>query len=69
MSQNELIKKIEGLASKYEASQLQRQVYVTDRNKTVNEHIYYNVDMIHAAINANMQISFQRIPSILLLQS
>lgn len=55
----ELIKKIEGLASKYEASQLQRQVYVTDRNKTVNEHIYYNVDMIHAAINANRQISFQ----------
>ena len=31
---NELIKKIEGLASKYEASKLHRQVYVTQRVKT-----------------------------------
>lgn len=56
---NELIKKIEGLASKYEASQLQRQVYVAERVKTMNESIYYNVDMIHTAIASNMQIRFQ----------
>ena len=35
----ELIKKLEKLASKYEATQLQRQVVVADRNKTVNEKI------------------------------
>lgn len=56
---NELIKKIEGLASKYEASKLHRQVYVTGRIKTMNESIYYNVDMIHSAIGANSKITFQ----------
>lgn len=56
---NELIKKIEGLASKYEASKLQRQVYVTKRVKTMNESIYYNVDNIHTAIAGNRQIRFQ----------
>lgn len=55
----ELIGKIEGMASKYEASQLHRQVYVTERIKTGNESIYYNVDMIHTAINTNSQIQFQ----------
>ena len=55
----ELIKKIEGLASKYEASQLQRQVFVTERIKTMNESIYYNVDKLHTAIGSNLQITFQ----------
>lgn len=56
---NELIKKLENLASKYEASQLQRQVYVARRIKTMNESIYYNVDKIHTAIGANVKIKFQ----------
>lgn len=56
---HELIRKIEGLASQYEAKQLQRQVYVADRIKTMNESIYYNVDFIHAAINENVKIRFQ----------
>ncbi|MBD5135503.1 MAG: WYL domain-containing protein [Lachnospiraceae bacterium] len=56
---NELIKKIEGLASKYEASQLQRQVYVAERVKTINENIYYNIDKIHTAISENSKITFQ----------
>ena len=56
---NELIKKIEGLASKYEASQLHRQVFVAGRVKTMNESIYYNVDRIHTAIAENLRITFQ----------
>lgn len=56
---NELIKKIEGFASKYEANQLQRQVYVAERVKTMNESIYLNVDAIHNAIASNHQIRFQ----------
>jgi predicted DNA-binding transcriptional regulator YafY len=56
---NELIRKIEGFASKYEASQLQRQVYVSKRIKTMNESIFYNVDIIHRAIGENSQIVFQ----------
>lgn len=55
----QLIKKIEGFASKYEAKKLHRQVYVQDRIKTMNESIYYNVDKIHQAIGKNVQIKFQ----------
>lgn len=55
----ELIGKIEKLASKTEAKQLQRQVYVANRIKTANESIYYIVDDIHRAIQDNEQISFQ----------
>ena len=56
---NELIKKIEGLASKYEASQLHRQVVVADRVKSENKSILYNVDTIHNAIGSNVKIAFQ----------
>ena len=56
---HELIGKLESLVSYHEASQLQRQVYVSGRVKTINEGIYYNVDVIHNAIAMNKQISFQ----------
>lgn len=56
---NELIEKIERIASKYEAKQLQRQVYVAERIKTMNESIYYIVDIIHNAIANNVKIKFQ----------
>ena len=55
----ELIRKLENLTSKSEAAQLQRQVFVVNRNKTVNENIYYNVDKIHTAISQNTKIRFQ----------
>ncbi|MGN0317063.1 MAG: helix-turn-helix transcriptional regulator [Lachnospira sp.] len=56
---NELIEKLEKLASKYQAKKLQRQVYVTDRVKTINEKIYFNVDKIHTAIYKDVKIRFQ----------
>ena len=56
---NELIKKIESIASNFEAKELQRQVYVSNRIKTMNESIYYNVDCLHESINSNSQITFQ----------
>lgn len=56
---NKLIKKIEGLASIYEAKSLHRQVYVANRIKTKNESVYYNVDDIQKAISDNCKISFQ----------
>lgn len=55
----ELIGKLESLCSKNEARQLHRQVVVTNRNKAVNENIYYNVDMIYNAIAENVKIRFQ----------
>ena len=54
-----LIRKIEALASVYDAQLLQRQVYVAHRIKHMNESIYYNVDTICAAIAGDRQISFQ----------
>lgn len=55
----ELIRKIEHLTGKYEAKQLQRQVYVAGRIKTENESIYYNVDKLHHAIRTDRQITFR----------
>ena len=55
----ELIKKLETLTSKAGASILNRQVFVLDRAKTENEHIYYNVDKIHEAILSDKQICFK----------
>ena len=55
----QLIRKIEALASKYEAKKLQRQVFITGRVKTMNESIYYNVDRLHEAIGTDSQIRFK----------
>lgn len=55
----ELIGKLEQLLSVYEAKSLNRQVVVTNRNKTINENIYYNVDMIYNGIAENVKIRFQ----------
>lgn len=54
-----LIRKIEKLASIHEAQLLQRQVYVKNRIKTMNESIYYNVDAIHDGISQNRKIQFK----------
>lgn len=56
---NELIKKLESLVSIYEAKQLHRQVYVTNRIKAMNESIYYNVDKINEGIMANVKIKYR----------
>lgn len=54
-----LIKKIERLASVHQAKQLERQVVVANRTKTLNEKIYLTVDKIHFAISENKKISFK----------
>ncbi len=54
----QLIKSIEKLASKHDAHQIGRQVFVENRIKSQNESIYYNIDAIHRAIAANKEISF-----------
>ena len=56
---NALISKIEKLTNKYEARKLQRQVYVTNRVKTSNESILYNIDYINEAITDGVKIEFK----------
>ena len=53
-----LICKLEGLASVHQAKQLQRQVFVSGRVKTMNESIYYNIDKLHAAVGERRSVRF-----------
>jgi len=55
----ELIKKLEGLASVYDAGKLRRQVFIQNRVKSMNESIYYSVDSLHEAIADGKKISFK----------
>ena len=56
---SELIGKIEAFASRYQAKNLERQVFVANRIKTMNESIYYTVDYIHTAISSDSKIAFR----------
>ena len=56
---DELIDKITGLVSEYQAKELRRQVEVQGRIKTMNESIYYIVDELHNAILENKKITFE----------
>lgn len=56
---NSLVKKLEGLTSRYRAAQLHRQVTVGGSLKAENEEIFCNVDIIHRAIAENRKICFK----------
>ena len=57
----DLIKKLEGMCSKYEAKELNREVIIANRVKSISSStaLFRNVDAIHRAITANAQVSFQ----------
>ena len=55
----QLIEKLEKLTSRPQGAQLRRQVYVINRVKTSNEQLYYHIDGINEAINANRKITFR----------
>ncbi len=54
-----LIKKIESLCSEKQGASLQRQVFVANRIKNMNESIYRTIDEIHNAILSNSKINFK----------
>lgn len=53
-----LINKLARLAGKYQGSRLVRQMIVSDRVKSTNESIYYNISYVNEAICGKKQISF-----------
>lgn len=53
-----LIRKLGGLASRFDADTLKRQVDLQGRVKTSNRVVFNNVDTLHAAIAAEKQIRF-----------
>ena len=55
----ELISKVKGFVSDYQGKTLQRQVFIDDRVKTMNESVFYNVDEVYTAINDNKKIRFK----------
>lgn len=55
----ELINKLKGLCSDYQALELDRQIYTTNRVKTKAKNVFYNVDVIHKAINSDSMIIFR----------
>lgn len=55
----ELIRRLESLTSRHLAGQLQREVLVSGRIKTMNESIFYNVDSLQSAMAAGKQVTFQ----------
>lgn len=54
-----LIRKLERFTSEYEAKQLQRQIYVQNRIKSMNETVYYTIDSIYTAIAQNCKLQFR----------
>lgn len=56
---DDLIGKLESFASRHQARNLQRQVYVAGRVKTMNESVYYSIDKLHAAIAAGKAVTFK----------
>ncbi|MBO5247680.1 MAG: WYL domain-containing protein [Clostridia bacterium] len=56
---DELIQKLKGLTSEHHARELQRQVTVKNRIKSMNNTTIYSIDTIHCAILHDKQISFQ----------
>ncbi len=55
----QLIKKLTGLMSEPQAKEFRRQILLSGRVKTMNESVYYAVDLVHTAIGRNRQIAFQ----------
>lgn len=55
----QLIEKLKKLASEAQARQLQRQIHVANRVKSMNESIYYLIDGIQQAIADNKKIAFK----------
>jgi len=57
----DLIKKLEGMCSRHDARELNREVIIANRVKSISSstNLFRNVDAIHRAISANAQVSFQ----------
>ena len=54
----EMLKKIEGLASVHQANVLKKQVYIDRRIKSRNESVFYNIDRLDTAIREGKKVSF-----------
>ncbi len=56
-----LLQKLESLVSKWQAEELDKHIFIENRNKCSNEEILYTIDTINEAINKNRKITFSYI--------
>ncbi len=56
---SELIKKLSALTSRHEADLLSRQVYISNRVRSMDDSVYAAIDTVHLAIAKNVQITFK----------
>ena len=54
-----LIEKLSSLTSVHQAVRLNRQLYVEKQVKSVNEKVFYTVDLLQTAIQTKRQVTFQ----------
>ncbi len=52
----QLVKKLGNLASTWQAKDINKRVFIENRNKCDNEEIFYTIDCINNAINSNKRI-------------
>ena len=57
----ELVAKLSGLTSKWQADDINKRVFIDNRNKCTNEEIYYNIDKITQAIKERKKITMNYI--------
>ncbi len=57
----ELVSKLEGLTSKWQAEEINKRVYIENSNKCANEEIYYTIDKINTAIKDSKRITLNYI--------
>lgn len=55
----QLIEKLKKLCSRPQRETLQGQIIVTDRAKTQNNEVHYNIDMLNAAIAQKKKVDFK----------
>jgi predicted DNA-binding transcriptional regulator YafY len=53
-----LIQKLTAMASRHQARELNRQLFVDNQVKTQNEQIYITLDLLHKAVGAGKKVSF-----------
>ena len=54
----QLVEKLGKLVSQWQAKDINKQVYIDNRNKCTNEEIFYSIDKINSAIKNSQKISF-----------
>ncbi len=55
----EMISKLEKLGSRHTARELNREVIISDRPKTVNDEVFKNIGVLSSAINGQFKIDFE----------